>query len=120
MRDHAVPVELHWVSRAGCVRKAKLYPRGDTEHSLTFTAYDASGEQVAPLLHRVQLKRNNTVLDGMLPKFGQRRKSNLREDKSTTPSRFCSACETDASNAQGSKVVLDIVPALAIVGNAAQ
>ena len=52
-RDHVVPVQLFWLNSLGEVRNAPLYGRGDHEKSLTFTAYDTSGAQVAPLLHRV-------------------------------------------------------------------
>ena len=52
-RDHLVPAQLFWLNSESRLRRAKLYARGDTEGSLTFTAYNWQGEQVAPLVHRV-------------------------------------------------------------------
>ena len=52
-RTHTVPCRLFWTRGGMGLREVCLRRRGDNECSLTFTAYDARGNQIEPLLHRV-------------------------------------------------------------------
>ena len=52
-RDHWVPVRLHWLSKNGTLRRARVRRRGDEMESLTFTAYRTDGVRIEPLLHRI-------------------------------------------------------------------
>jgi hypothetical protein len=52
-RDTLVPCRFFWLTRAGVLRPAVIYARGDTMQSVAIAGYDVDGIQRHLLVHRL-------------------------------------------------------------------